>query len=492
MPDSTLINTSKNREASRAVPWWSKLIAIAAVINFALVLFNLSYIPLRDFYLRQLPGLVTSVDPLKGIEPHPFTQRYLRTVDDLEAQVPQIGLRAPITEQHLADLRQQSAALIDENPFMVSLKFGTFAKIQRLMRQHVGTDSAKQAFNRFWSSDFLTSENWQDEINFFDSQIRPLMQTNYFRLADDYGQYVDKFWQLDGFFVSFFVLEFLVRTFFMSYRKPGISWFDAMLRRWYDVLFFLPFWRWVRIVPVTVRLHQSGILKLDRIVSQITHEPAAYLSDIVSQFLMVRLIDQAKDSLAKGEVARSLLYPKPYKTVNDINEVEFVFDHLLKLTIYKVLPQVQPNLEALVHYGLEGAFKKTDFYQTLKNIPGLNNLPGEVIEQLSNSLAHACVAVLASSYSDEQGRQIFDRLTADFSTALRAELRNEEAWQELQLVLSDWLEELKLNYVIKSKQSDPEATLAQVEQLAQSVEHPSLDRGRLTRIVSKEVQKSNF
>lgn len=83
MPDSTLINTFKDREASRAVPWWSKLIAIAAVINFALVLFNLSYIPLRDFYLRQLPGLVTVVDPLKGIEPHPFTQRYLRTVDDL-------------------------------------------------------------------------------------------------------------------------------------------------------------------------------------------------------------------------------------------------------------------------------------------------------------------------------------------------------------------------------------------------------------------------
>ena len=476
MQESKAIYTSTEREADGTVPWWSKLIAVAAVLNLALVLFNLSYIPLRDFYWRQLPGVAAIVDPLKGIEPHPFTQKYLRTVNELESQVTQVGLQSPLTEQLLADLRQQSAAMIDENPFMVALKFGTFAKIQRQMRQHLGTDSAKQAFEQFWSFDFLTPDNLSIEINFFDQQIRPLIQTNYFRLVDDYGRYVDRFWQIDSLFVSFFAIEFLVRTFFISYRKPGINWFDAMLRRWYDGLFFLPFWRWLRVVPVTVRLHQTGIVKLDRVLSQITHEPAAYLSDTVSQFLIVRLIEQMQDSIVKGEVARSLLYPKPYKTVNDINELEFVTDRLLKLTIYRVLPQIQPNLEALVHYSLEGAFKQTDFYRTLKSIPGLGHLPGDVIEQLANSLAHGVVEVLASSYSDEQGRKIFDRLTADFSTALRMELRDEETLQELQAVLADLLEEVKINYVIKSKSSDPEAIMAEVEQLAQAAEHSSVSQ----------------
>ncbi|HEY9667115.1 MAG TPA: hypothetical protein V6C91_09935 [Coleofasciculaceae cyanobacterium] len=474
MQKSKPIDSSATQASSREVPWWSKLIAIATVINLVLVLFDLSYIPLRDFYFQQFPSVVVIVDPLKGIEPHPFTQRYLRTVDELEQQVPQVGLHSPVTEQLLADLRQKSAAMINENPFMVALKFGTFAKIQRQMRQHIGTDSAKQAFEQFWNDDFLTARNWQEELQFFDRQIRPLMQTNYFRLVDDYGQYVDKFWQLDGLFVSFFALEFLVRTFFISYRRPGVSWLDAMLRRWYDMIFFLPFWRWLRIVPVTVRLHQTGIVKLDRVLSQVTHEPAAYLSEKVSQFVMVGIIEQAQDSLKTGEVTRSLLYPKPYKTVNDINELEVVTDRLLKLTIYKVLPQVQPNLEALVHYSIEGAFKKTDFYRTLHNIPGLWNLPEGVIEPLANSLAHACVEVLASAYSDEQGRKIFDRLTADFSRVLRLELQNEQTLQELQFVLSDLLEEVKLNYIIKAKDRDPEAMMEEVEQIVQAAEHPSV------------------
>lgn len=478
MQDSKPIYTSTEKNSSRSVPWWAKLIAIATVVNLVLVLFDLSYIPLRDFYLRQLPGVVALIDPLKGIEPHPFTQKYLKTIDEFKLQASQVGLPAPATEQLLADLQRQSAAMIDENPFMAALKFGTFAHIQRQMRQHLGTDSAKEALEQFWSSDFLLSKNWQEEIKFFDRQIRPLIQTNYFRLVDDYGRYVDKFWQLDSFFVCFFAIEFLVRTFFISYRKPRINWFDAMLRRWYDMLFFLPFWRWLRIVPVTVRLHQTGIFKLDRVLSQITREPAAYLSDTVSQFLIVRLIEQTQDSLVKGEIARSLLYPKPYKTVNNINEVEFVTDRLLKLTIYKVLPQIQPNLEALVHYSLEGAFKQTDFYQSLRSIPGLGNLPGDFIEQLANNLAHAVVEVLASSYSDEQGRKIFDRLTADFSAALRLELQDEETLQQLQSVLSDLLEEVKLNYVIKSKESDPEVTMEEVEQLLQSVEQSPYQKSK--------------
>ena len=63
--------------------WWNNLIAIIAVINLLLILFNLSYIPLRDIYLKHIPA-ITIYDSVKSIEPHPVTQRYLNTVDLLE------------------------------------------------------------------------------------------------------------------------------------------------------------------------------------------------------------------------------------------------------------------------------------------------------------------------------------------------------------------------------------------------------------------------
>jgi hypothetical protein len=472
MQESPQASPSPRQDSSPSIPWWEKLFAIFAVINLLLVLFNLSYIPLRDVYLRQLPGVVAVMDPFKGIEPHPYTQKYLNLVDDLEQTAPE-NLRSPDARAILTELREQSASLIEENPFMVASKFGTFAKIQRRMRHHLGLESAKKAFERFWSLDYLTLQNWQKELNFFDEKIRPLMASNYYRYADDYGQFIDEFWRIDLFFIGMFGIEFLGRTFLISYRKAGVNWFDAVLRRWYDLLFFLPFWRWLRIVPVTVRLHQTKIINLERALEQVTHEPASYLADRVSKFLTVRIINQAQDSLSSGAMARALLYPQAYQKVGEVNPVEVVTDRLARLTIYKVLPRVQPNLEAMVHYSLEGAFKRAEFYQAMQNIPGFGTLPDEVTEQLANNLAQACVEVLASSYSDERGRQIFDRLSDDFSAALRLELQDEETQQELQALLSNLLEEVKLNYVIGTKKRSPEATMDEVEQLDQTLEQSS-------------------
>ena len=64
--------------------WWQKIIALIAVINLCLVLFNLSYLPFRDIYLRYTPVLIRIYDPVKGIEPHPDTETYLDTVGQLK------------------------------------------------------------------------------------------------------------------------------------------------------------------------------------------------------------------------------------------------------------------------------------------------------------------------------------------------------------------------------------------------------------------------
>ncbi|MEO0969957.1 MAG: hypothetical protein AAFX80_16910 [Cyanobacteria bacterium J06639_18] len=111
--------------------WWNKLVAIVALINLLLVLFNLSYIPLRDVYLRNSPFLVSFYDPVKSIEPHPYTERYIHTVDLLEQQIPEIEAEAALTTKLLENLREQSTNLLIEDPFLAANKFGTFAKLNR-------------------------------------------------------------------------------------------------------------------------------------------------------------------------------------------------------------------------------------------------------------------------------------------------------------------------------------------------------------------------
>ncbi|MEC4983730.1 MAG: hypothetical protein SAJ37_02285 [Oscillatoria sp. PMC 1068.18] len=455
---------------SARIPWWEKAIAIIAVINLLLVLFNTAYVPMRDFYLRQIPAIVQVYDPIKGIEPEEFTQNYLQTVDDLETELSTAAEFTPQAEETLQKLRLLSAEMLDENPFLAAGKFATFAKIKRIMRQHLNTQSDNAAFAQFWTSEYLTSAGVESELNFFDSKIRPTINTNYFRYVDDYGQFVDDFWRLDVFFVGFFAIEYISRSFLRSLRQPKVNLLDAMLRHWYDVLMLFPVWRWLRIIPVTVKVHKSKLVNTERVLAQITHEPAAYLSDRIAQFVLVRIINQAKESVEQGELARSLLYPQPYQGVNDINEVDAIVDKILNLTIYKVLPKVQPELEELLHYSLRNAFQDSDFYQSIQQVPGLGNLPAELLENLANQLAEATVDVLASSYGDVEGRQLFDRFSADFSRNLRNELRNKETLAEIELLLADLLEEIKLNYVINSAKTDPTETMEEVDKLVENTE----------------------
>ena len=448
----------------QSTAWWEKLIAIVALVSLLLSLFNLTYLPLRDIYFHYFPAIVNHYDPIKGITPHPFTEDYLTTVNQLDRELSQQQNITPNSQELLNELQQKSDKMIEDNPFLMSQKFETFAKIKRLIREKTGEMTAKDGFRQFWQVDNFES-NWQQKLTYFQNTIAPLLASNYYRRVDNYGQFIDDFWRIDSIFIGFFAIELTIRSAIMSYRIPGINWFDALWRRWYDWLLLIPVWRWLRIIPVLIRLHTTKVINLERILSQATHEPAAYLSDRVSQYLLVRLINQAQSSVMEGEAANAILNPQPYLKVSDANKIESLTDRVLALTIYKVLPKVEPDVEALLHYSLRGAFLESDFYQNLQQLPGLENLPEEWLENLSNQLAKSSVNILVSSYEDAEGKVLFDRLSSDFKQALTSELENKETLAELEQLLGELLEEVKINYIEKSEQTDPLQTMEEVEKL---------------------------
>jgi len=137
----------------------------------------------------------------------------------------------------------------------------------------------------------------------------------------------------------------------------------------------------------------------------------------------------------------------------------------LDLTIYKVLPQVQPDLEELLHHNLETTIKQSDFYQIVQNFSPINILPTEMTEQLANYLAKTAVDVVSTTYEDDKGRKILDNFSQEFNQSLRRELQDEKTLGELQSLLSDLLEEVKLNYIQGGLKSDPDQTFTEINSL---------------------------
>lgn len=458
------------RKPSR-VHWYEKFAALLALGNLILVAFDLSYVPGRNFYLRQVPGIIPYYDQLKGIEPNRDTQAYLQTVNQLERQLTRSGAQGPEVERLLAGLRSQSAAMIDENPFELVNKTGTLERIKNRMRKHLGNESSKQAFNTFWSQAHLAQVGWPQELSFFNSQIRPSIETNYYRQIGETGEFVDQFWRIDLFFVGFFGVEFLARTFYLS-RRRKVAWVDAMIWRWYDLFLLLPVWRWLRIIPVTIRLHQARLLNLERVQAQISHGIAANLAAEVTDLVFIGIINQAKSSISKGEITRLFLQSRDYVEINDLNELEAIASHLLQLTVYQVLPKVQPDLEALLRHNIENVLNQSSFYQSFQKLPAMSRLRAEMTEQLASRLYQAIYGTLTASLQDQEGEKLFSQLTQNFSAAFRTELQNQQTIQYVQTLLLTLLEEVKLTYLQYPTEADLDQTLAEVAQSRQVIRQP--------------------
>ncbi len=466
------IKSSKQRNL-----WFEKIMAVTATVNLGLVLFDLSYVPWRDFYLRKLPQIIQIYDPIKGIEPYRDTKNYLEKVKVLEEQVRQTGLESPQVNSRLEEIRRLSNEMIDTNPFAGVNKSGTLEKIKNQMRSRIGNESAKQSFATFWSQPYLSQNGWDQEISFFNQRIRPLIASNYYRQIGENGEFVDNFWIIDLPFVILFGVELLGRTFFLRRQHPGLSWLEAVLWRWYNLFLLLPFWRWLRIVAVIVRLDQARLLNLHPVRRQINQGIVANFAEELTEIVVVRVINQVQGSIQRGELTRWLSQQenlRPYIDINNVNEVEAIAGLLVKTIVYQVLPEIQPAIVAILRHNIETVFHQVPVYRNLQNLPGVGQAQTQLSEQLALQITTNLYKTLVSAVEDPVGAKLTNQLVQSFSDALGSEIKEKHVLSEIQSLLFDFLEEIKLNYVQRLSQEDIDQIIEQTRKLRTQVSVPAV------------------
>lgn len=506
------LNRKRSRKAIKRNLWFERIMALLALANFGLVLTNLTYVPFRDFYLREfrlfvqglnyiprsefiqqyLPFLVDAYDTIpesflentpllakgydyvKGIQPHPETQEYLETVEDLREQVIETGLDSAATQEILEQLRESSIDLIEDNPFAVANKTGTLETIKERIRNRLNVDSAEEGFQIFWSDEYLSEVGYGEEIDFFESEIAPLVASNYLRLIDEEtGDFIDRFWRIDIFFIAIFAAEFLARTYYIHRRHAGLRWIDGMLWRWYDIFLLLPFVRWLRIIPVTVRCNQSDLVDLEPVQQQISQGFVSEIAEDITEVVVVQLINQVQGTIRRGELAKALTQrsDRAYVDINEVNETEELAKMFVQLIVYQVLPKIKPDIEALLQYNLSKFIKESPPYHPLQNFPGVDNLQAQLSIQLSSRLYQLLYDTLSGALrEDPVAEELIERLTTHFSEAIGSEIQAKQTLERIQFLLNDLLEEIKINYVQRLSEEDVEELLEQTRRLRQLAE----------------------
>lgn len=439
--------------------WFERMMVAIATANLILVLFDISYIRFRDLYLKFVPAPTTWYgETFKGIEEHRVTAAYLNEVDALQQTLETEGLESPNARRQLANLRRSSVDLIDENPFAVANKSGTLERIKKEMRDRTEQDnSSKEAFRTFWTQSYL-DQGWTEELEFFDTQIRPRIETNYWRGIGFNGLPTDRFWVIDLPFIALFGFEFLVRTYFLSRRHENTTWFDAMLWRIYDVPLFLPFWRWLRAIPVVVRSNQAELSHLDPIQGRINRILISQFAVELTEVVFLRLLDQTQNMIKAGQISRWVFEitagKENYIDLNDVDEMQTIANRLTDIVVNKVLPEIKPDIDAVLSHTVTGAISQAPAYQGLSVLPGFTNVSEQITQQISAEVSKNLYSSLKQALADDKGSDLMGKLVESFGTHLRDELQQGDTLQELQLLINDFLEELKVNYVERLAEDD--------------------------------------
>lgn len=506
------------KKKSRLNLWFEKIMVIFILINYLLVLFDLSYVPYHDFWqqgeiqivfetpLHQInfPNLPIKILPfnatehydwVKGIKPHKATVQYLNKVEQLnntinqqarqsDAASPQTILMTEETEAIFADLRNLSDDMLKLNPFEVANKTGTFEIIKNRMRQHIFANiqvPADAAFRNFWSSEHFLKEGFRQELSFFEQDIKPLMETNYFRPLGENGKPLDHFWLLDLPFMTLFFLGFIMRTWLISRNYKGVSWLDAMLWRWYDIFLFLPILRIFRIFPLIIRLNHAKFINLKKVQRLASQGFVASIAEELIQVVMIRVINQIQSSISQGDIQKFLKQHHQSTDLNDRNEIAEIFKIFFQITAQKVIPQIKPDAEALLKHNLAKALAQTPIFQNLQKLPGMKNLENQISEQISFKLYQAFSETLVKmTKEDPKSNELLEQLMQNFNQVMATELQGQKRINQLETLVTEFLEEFKINYVKPLSAEDLEIILEQTRLLKQvnnlSVFEPTLIR----------------
>jgi hypothetical protein len=377
-------------------------------------------------------------------------------------------------DEILADLREKSKEMISTNPFQLANKTGALERIKNKMRARVyGTkdSSATEAFETFWTKEYLLQNGFSNELMFFYRDIRPLMQTNYFRAIGENSQPVDNFPLIDFPFFVIFLTDFLIRTRLISRRYPGISWFDAMLWRWYDAFLLIPVFRWLRIIPLVIHLDQAKFINLNKIRAQFVQGFVAVIAEEMTEVLVIRLIDQMQDLIRRGKLREVLdnQGQRSYVDINNQNEIVEITRIVSQVMLDKVLPQIQPDVEKFLIYNIEQILSRSTPYQQLQMLPGVRPLQTQIMTQLIGQLYERTLEALQTLLKEDP---IFDKLLATLVTNLR-QTTNKEMMQKhnlatIEMLLNDLLEEIKINYVKELSQADIDSIIETTRTLRQT------------------------
>lgn len=432
---------------------WDLFMILIAVVNLTLILFDLTYLSMRPFYIEHFTEIVLKYDEVKGIEPHRQTQQIIADTRRFEKAL-EDDPDSEITEKLRGSLIEQSIDMVKSNPFELAGLHGRFEQLKHHMKEFMKKqgaitveDGSTDAFRAFYKMPAGRSEA---HFSFFREKIEPLLDMNYYRHRDLSGGFVDNFILLDLPFLIFFAVEFLIRWFLSIRRREHIAWFLFPFYNWYDVLGLLPFagtriFRLFRVISIYVRLHKSEFTNIGQdFISRWFRKYSQIISEELADMVAIRILSEAQEEVARGASLNVFIKAVEPRRAE------------IKATILKYLRQALENRDRLS--SLRDLLSES-LEDSARQVPSLKVVPDFLKVRLTREIGLSVFDAVNSTLTDEvtcsDGRDNVSYLV-DYTLD---EILNDSEKSELniltQQIIIDILENIKEAVAVK-KWATPE------------------------------------
>jgi hypothetical protein len=482
---------------------WDRFVAVWASLNLIWVAFDLSYVPLRRFWLQRnlqplpslplvlplqqhLPDITPWVDPLKGIEPHRQSEAWRRQFEQLDQALLAPAAEGAALEPLLAQQRRLTAELLAADPFLASGQSRTLATLQALLRQRADRDGVAEASDRLLSAAWLAQHPWRQERLFWREQVLPLLATAYTRSIDAEGRPTDHAWQVDLLLFQWvFLLDILQRVLRLRRRLPGLSWRDALLRRWFDLPLLLPCWRWLRLLPVTQRLQGAGLVNLEPLRAAVSRAVVALLAVELFEVLALQLLDGLQGVVRSPRWPQRLRALRSHQSVqrrDDEQELVALLRIWSPLLLSQVAPRLAPELQGLLGYSLRQSLERSVVPPPLRPLAPLLQMENGFSRQLAGGMVENLLDLSRSTGQrlarrDDAQLELLRRCIDRFWEELALALESGPALQRSQELLCALIESFKGTYISQIKRAGIEALIQELDQLMAAADAEALTRG---------------
>ena len=478
----------QKRSNGRLGEYWNKLVAIIAITNLSWIIFDISYIPLRSFWvnrtidfsdsislpLRFIPDPTTIYDQFKGINKKERQYNLKSIFNILDNSISKKGLEDLNTKRLLSEYRKATSNHLSDLNNGSSIDVKSLERIIALLKKKSGISNYQEANNKLLQLEHLRGIVWNEEKKFWEKSIMPILETSFTREINAKGKEIDYSWKIDLPFQIIFFIGIIVRLVQIKRKLPSISLREAILRRWIDLPLLLPTNRLLRILPVSVRVLRARLIATESIRSVTSKWIVALLATEIFEVLTVRAIDSIQNVIQSPMLPEKVRGLCSHQSINkrEISDVSEFIRIWMPLLLKKIGPNMRNQLIKLFDHAIQKNMKSNTKSISLKGNLVIEKAESAISYQLATGMIDTLLGISKNAGNELSKKDIvLEELTLNtidrFWEELAVALENEATLKTSQLLLISMLEELKVSSLNELKnQSDVNEIIDELDKLS--------------------------